>query len=400
MIKKNFIIFSIILVTGAVSISMLNFDSYNWQEEDRSGEIKFSHKFHLEQGIECTDCHTGAANSQLSSDKLFGDHSSCQSCHEEQLNENCEFCHQKAGEYKAFKNPKRELIFPHKKHVELSNVDCETCHKNLRDVDYGSSKNLPTMTTCNECHDNSKASSQCEICHTNFTSLIPDNHRNVLFAQDHKNLVRVGLMDVNCSSCHEEIFCQQCHDGASLRQFGEKGLMSDPMPRSTRRTSPKLLTLQMVHDMNYRFTHSIDAKAKSKDCYSCHEKESFCSSCHMAGGNVTQSKFKPKSHDNIGFTTYGVGSGGGLHAEYSRRDIESCMACHDVVGADATCVKCHFDHDGIKGTNPKTHSPGYLRGEKGIWHDTDGATCYICHTHPNARVSGNPKGGFCNYCHI
>jgi hypothetical protein len=70
-----------------------------------------------------------------------------------------------------------------------------------------------------------------------------------------------------------------------------------------------------------------------------------------------------------------------------------------VEGSDPTCVKCHFDNDGIKGTNPKTHESGFMKDEKGIWHDTQGAVCYICHTDANAKPNGIKGVGFCGYCH-
>ena len=66
---------------------------------------------------------------------------------------------------------------------------------------------------------------------------------------------------------------------------------------------------------------------------------------------------------NPDFTTIGVGTGGGEHATLARRDIERCISCHDVQGADPTCITCHLDSDGIKGTNPKTHPAGFMKGE-------------------------------------
>lgn len=68
----------------------------------------------------------------------------------------------------------------------------------------------------------------------------------------------------------------------------------------------------------------------------------------------------------MNFKTLGVGSGGGDHATLAKRDIERCMSCHDVNGADPTCITCHFDADGIKGTNPKTHPVGFMSNEKVI----------------------------------
>jgi c(7)-type cytochrome triheme protein len=398
--KKTAIII-IVLTLSILSAAMIKIDSAGFTEEDRSAKIKFSHQFHVkDQGIACSDCHTAAPKSISSSDKLFGDHNSCQTCHQEQIDSSCEFCHTQKDDPVGFENPKRELIFTHEKHLLMEDVQCETCHKGLEDVDYASGKNMPNMESCNTCHNNTKATNQCETCHTDFSSLIPNNHNEADFKKDHKTLVRVGAMDLSCSTCHEETFCQQCHDGASLINFGKDGYMSEPTIRFTRRDSPKMLNLQIAHDLNYRFTHSIDAKSKKTDCNSCHEKESFCSTCHQAGGNITQSYFKPKWHDASNFTTFGVGSGGGLHSDMARRDIESCASCHDVEGADPACIRCHVDNDGVKNTNPKTHKTSYMKGEEGIWHETNGAVCYTCHVDPNARTDGRRGIGFCGYCHL
>jgi c(7)-type cytochrome triheme protein len=397
--KSKILLFITIFAVSFISFAMMNGSNEN-KEENRATKIKFSHKFHIkEQNVECGDCHATASKSTTSSDKLFGDHTTCGPCHQDQVDSNCEYCHVDKDNPVAFENPKREVNFSHEKHISMENVKCETCHKGLSEVDYSLDKNMPSMKTCTTCHDNTKATNLCETCHTNFASLIPKDHRSGNYKREHKELVRVGAIDVNCSTCHEETFCQQCHDGTSLMKFGNDGFMSEPTVKFTHRDSPKLLNLQMAHDMNYRFTHGIDAKSKSSDCYTCHERETFCSPCHQAGGNVTENQFKPKWHDDANFTTFGVGSGGGLHAEMARRDIESCTSCHDVEGADAVCLTCHVDPDGLKGTNPKTHEKGYMSDEHGLWHDTNGAVCYTCHTDPNARPDGKPGRAFCGYCH-
>jgi hypothetical protein len=132
---------------------------------------------------------------------------------------------------------------------------------------------------------------------------------------------------------------------------------------------------------------------------SCHSEQTFCSQCHEAGSGVA-GMFKPTWHSTAGFTTAGVGSGGGLHADMARRDIESCVSCHDVQGADPVCITCHVDPDGIRGTDPKTHEPGYMKSsEDGSWHTNAGAVCYNCHTDLNAHPNGVKGKGFCGYCH-
>ena len=64
-----------------------------------------------------------------------------------------------------------------------------------------------------------------------------------------------------------------------------------------------------------------------------------------------------------------------------------------------TCLTCHMDSDGIRGTDPKTHTTGFMKGEKGTWHDDPGASCFLCHSDVNARVNGVSGQQFCGYCH-
>jgi hypothetical protein len=153
-----------------------------------------------------------------------------------------------------------------------------------------------------------------------------------------------------------------------------------------------------VHNLNYLYTHGLDANQKSFECKTCHDPVDFCASCHQNGGNLVTG-IAPKSHLQPQFTTVGVNSGGGLHASLAKRDIESCESCHSIEGGDPTCVKCHYDNNGVKGTHPRTHENGFMSSERGIWHNTKGAVCFTCHTDPNARPDGKAGIGFCGYCH-
>ena len=175
--------------------------------------------------------------------------------------------------------------------------------------------------------------------------------------------------------------------------------MSDPSPRTSVTDGPDVMMLQMAHPMNYRYTHGVDARSRAADCYSCHSTQQFCVDCHMAGDNISALANVPSWHFGGGFTTIGRGTGGGRHAEFARRDLESCVSCHDVQGTDATCVQCHLDPDGIRGNDPRTHPGGFMDGEEGLWHDSQGASCYNCHTDYNAHPGGRAGVGFCGYCH-
>ncbi len=382
------------------AVAMKTATTAEWPANSDSLKLKFSHSYHIkEAGIACEDCHKAARTSTLASDNLRASHDNCVTCHEEQVNNKCGFCHVNPDSIEAIAPPVRSIVFSHAQHVVKDSVACVTCHAGLDEVAYAGPKNMPSMATCNTCHNDAKATNACEACHTSFTNLIPAGHRVADFKKEHKNLTRLGALQVDCATCHSQNFCADCHAGTGLVGIGKKDLMTEPSPRGSTIDGPRQMPLQMVHSLNYRFTHGIDAKSKATDCYSCHSAQSFCAECHQTGGNINAEAFMPAWHLGAGFTTLGVGSGGGRHAEMARRDIESCASCHDSRGADPTCIRCHTDADGIRGTDPRTHPAGFMRGDHGSWHTDPGATCYTCHTDFNARPDGTRGRNFCGYCH-
>jgi hypothetical protein len=365
-------------------------------------QVKFSHQFHVtESGIACIDCHSEAAQSTKASDNLLAKMDACKNCHEQQEKSNCTYCHISAdtSSYSASPNPVRELRFSHQQHVDSQKVACETCHNVIDKADASVGELVPAMTTCTTCHNDVKATAACENCHTNLADLRPREHNRSDFVREHKQLARSG--DAKCGSCHTQESCFDCHNGSTLVKVNVPGrdLMSHYSPRLTAIDRGQGMVLTKVHDLNFRFTHGIAAKGKTMECQTCHSNEQFCTPCHEAGGNVNQGSFKPASHLAAGFTTLGVGSGGGEHARLAKRDIESCAGCHSPEGADPICITCHTDPDGIKGNDPKTHDPGFMSNTHGTWHSDPGANCYMCHTDFNARPSGVKGQKFCGYCH-
>lgn len=346
----RYVIFnSILIIAAGLSLAMKEPFNRMSNDEDRSKLIKFTHKFHIQEaGAECEACHYAAKTSKLSSDNLLGDHQSCESCHEEKVSSECGFCHVDPENIVAIENPVRELTFSHENHT-VKSIKCETCHEGLAQTVYATSANMPEMSTCTTCHTKTNISTECTACHTDFTGLIPKDHLGGNFKKDHKRLTRLGETNISCSTCHTENFCQDCHSGIELKGFSSyKDLMTEPSPRMPLKDSPRESKLRQVHELNYRFTHAIDARSKRLDCYSCHEQQTFCAECHQAGGNINQGKIRPKNHDETGFKTIGKMSGGGLHARLAKRDIESCMSCHDVEGADPVCMMCHTENGGVR----------------------------------------------------
>lgn len=307
--------------------------------------VKFSHPKHVgELGIACADCHSGAVKSRSAADNLMPDHASCQSCHEEQVNNDCAYCHTNPDDIRPSVPPARDLVFSHEQHAGARGISCETCHAGVANGDGAGEVRSPEMATCVDCHSAEKASNECQTCHNDFARLIPGDHLVSGFTKEHDRPVRVGAMEIDCATCHTESSCQECHSGDQLRSFGSaRGLMTVPGARTPMKDSPDALRLQSAHELNYRFTHSVDARSRVIDCAGCHESRSFCADCHQSGGIVAEGRIKPQSHFEAGFVSIGAAGGGGRHAQMGRRDIESCISCHDVEGKDPSCMLCHSE---------------------------------------------------------
>ncbi len=367
--------------------------------------IKFNHQVHLSKdvGLACTECHK-AGESNKAVDNLNPKHENCSSCHDVKDEKSCNFCHFD-GPKKKLGGATKEILFAHKKHL-AQKMECGYCHAGIEKVKYASDApngGYPNMETCYSCHDGNKQANECEACHTNLTNLKPMSHLGSNFLNEHKIIYDASsnTANDNCMMCHSNNFCENCHQPVKYqgqntpKNFYAPYYNKDQVTRTDRTALQKLTS---AHDLNYLYTHGLDARQKSFECKTCHDPVDFCAACHQNGGNLPTG-LMPKNHLVANFTTFGVGTGGGVHADLAKRDMESCESCHSVNGADPTCVKCHFDNDGISGTNPRTHESGFMKDEKGNWHNTRGAVCYTCHTDANARPDGMKGVGFCGYCH-
>lgn len=358
--------------------------------------IKFSHKLHYDIAG-CTDCHTKVDSSTTLNARLMPDHDACGQCHSVDDENNCKTCHFDET-FEALYQPKFNIIFNHSFHINKQKLECEFCHKGLKNVEYGfQSPNIyPKMGICYTCHNSEKgiAANDCESCHISTVNLIPVSHKTGDFKMTHKFAAEKS--DANCVMCHDNTSCEGCHVGTNM--LTEKNVAIDfyaPYSPYNFIDGSKQQKITLVHDLNYVYTHGMDLKGKESECQTCHEIETFCAECHNTpGGDYAIPGFVPESHKANDFIIIGVGTGGGQHAVDARRDIENCASCHDVQGADPTCILCHIDTDGIKGTNPKTHPAGFMRDDHGDWHYDNNSICFNCH------VSTHTAGiGFCGYCH-
>lgn len=353
--------------------------------------IKFSHSTH-DGMAECVDCHSAVEESSDMKGSLLPVKDDCASCHDVDDEENCETCHYEDVN-EALIPSTSDILFNHKFHISEQNMECDACHGKMFEVNYSfeNPSSQPGMDVCFSCHNNTTiASNACEQCHISTVDLIPDNHKVVGFFKNHK-----FADESQCQMCHEtETFCADCH--VATTGIEETNLSNDfytPYSPHNYVDGVKQQTITRVHDLNFRFTHGIEAKGKTNNCQTCHQTETFCAECHASeDGDFAMGGIMPLSHTKSNFVT-GL-TPGSDHAILAKRDIESCASCHDVQGADANCILCHSDPDGIKGTNPKTHAIGFMNDSNGNWHSDAGSVCYDCHSTTNTAGVG-----FCGYCH-
>jgi hypothetical protein len=368
---------------------------------ETSKKIKFSHKLHKD-AVDCVTCHSGISESGALTEKLFPKKEDCATCHDVKDEKNCNTCHYENVQVPLQDKATPSIVFSHKSHI-AGKTECKTCHAGIEETENLTADQhfAPKMETCYTCHDGrGKATNQCESCHTTLVNLKPKNHLVNNFLRFHK--FQAVAPSAKCVMCHTQSSCDDCH--AVTNVMTEKNTKTDfyaPYTPSQSTAGASMQKITRVHDLGFRYTHGISARGKEAECGSCHQTQTFCTECH--GGkheDYAMAGVMPSSHRKSTFTTALVGSGGGDHAVLARRDIEACAACHDVNGADPTCIRCHFDSDGIKGTNPKTHKTGFKHDQdEGDWHTNSSSVCYNCHTDANAHPGGIPGTGFCGYCH-
>ncbi len=281
------------------------------------------------------------------------------------------------------------LIFSHDRHAERED-GCDYCHR--EDEGGPAAPRTLGMDECFRCHEGRRGVQDCAICHSDTRVLPPADHE-LDWPEGHGVQARVD--EQACVSCHNRDHCQECHESAvplaATSGAGELFLPYGPQ------VAAEGLGVERAHEIDYRYTHPLDAAGKESDCFTCHRYESFCTECHAPEDDPE--KFRPLWHGGPGWGAVAgaVGSGGGRHAEMARRDMELCAACHEVGigGADPRCLECHRDALPGRGNDPSTHEVGFAGASgEGRWHNDPGAVCYICHVRSQAG-----DAGFCGYCH-
>ena len=268
----------------------------------RQPGIRFSHKVHSQDvGVGCGDCHA-ATDSKSPSDNLLPGHDNCYICHEEGDTE-CSYCHTNADDPDGVPDITTYIAkFPHAKHVG-DDMQCATCHAGVESSDIVAEQHLPSMQSCQICHDEMEAINYCQQCHVAGENLTPMDHQ-MDWSQVHG--VVSHLDEENCAMCHTEKQCFDCHAG-------------DNQDRA-------------IHPLNYVNNHAIDARNKRDNCYTCHEELESCVTCHR------EQLVMPLNHNTAGWSNFG---NGGRHARLAKIDLDNCLACHNDNYGEPVCAQCH-----------------------------------------------------------
>lgn len=137
-----------------------------------------------------------------------------------------------------------------------------------------------------------------------------------------------------CSICHTQRFCTDCHDGPSRPRF---------------------------HPVNYVARHATDAYGEATDCASCHNTEVFCRGCHAEAGLASVGRLDVAFHTAAPLWLL-------QHGEPARQGLRSCTTCH----RQSDCMQCHSEL-GL-GINP--HGPDFDARRMA---DRNRIICQRCH---------------------
>jgi len=135
--------------------------------------IPYSHKTHVEAGVECLYCHSGAARSARATipniDKCLGCHKSI--ANDTHAIQGLSRLYDRGGDigWQRVSEQPEFVYFTHRKHLSAS-LNCETCHGDVASMDWARQTVEMDMGWCLDCHmaqDESRVAhlADCLTCH-------------------------------------------------------------------------------------------------------------------------------------------------------------------------------------------------------------------------------------------
>ncbi|MBK9171192.1 MAG: cytochrome c3 family protein [Bryobacterales bacterium] len=131
--------------------------------------IPFSHKTHMGVGLKCLDCHAIKAPGDFAG---FPAETRCMACHAAVKKDSPHIRKvaeaRKSGTAIAWKRVyevKEFVYFSHEVHHRKAGVDCGVCHGKVAERDVLFQEKPLDMYSCMKCHEQYKASNDCQLCH-------------------------------------------------------------------------------------------------------------------------------------------------------------------------------------------------------------------------------------------
>jgi hypothetical protein len=133
--------------------------------------ILFNHSVHIENGLDCTDCHHGAESSRRATIPLI---EVCADCHEEAMGESkaealvvASVVESKPIRWRRVGLLPDHVYFSHRRHTKAAEIECTTCHGEMAALTEPPRRALlvETMDDCMLCHKDRDVTEDCNACH-------------------------------------------------------------------------------------------------------------------------------------------------------------------------------------------------------------------------------------------
>lgn len=161
--------------------------------------IAFSHQLHAGQyEIDCQYCHTGVRKSKSAN---IPSPNICMNCHSAILTESPEIQkiyaaveENKPIQWVRIHNLPDLVYFNHSQHVAVGEIECQTCHGPIEEMEVVEQFSLLTMGWCIDCHRNTEVNTEGNEYYDNLVELHDEAGKESLKVED------IGGLE--CSKCH------------------------------------------------------------------------------------------------------------------------------------------------------------------------------------------------------
>jgi len=161
--------------------------------------IAFSHELHAGQyEIDCQYCHTGVRKSKSAN---IPSPNICMNCHSSIKTESPEIQkiyaaieNDKPIEWVRIHNLPDLAYFNHSQHVEVGNIECQTCHGPIEEMEVVRQHSLLTMGWCIDCHRETNVNTKGNAYYDKLVELHSEESKEALKVED------IGGLE--CAKCH------------------------------------------------------------------------------------------------------------------------------------------------------------------------------------------------------